>query len=269
MFRSNISLLFGLLAFLLMSHTSIAQSTQHKDSKHQKIQVMVLGTFHFHHAPDFFDIMSPSNQKQLDTVINSIAEFQPTKITLEASFKDSAKFDSLYQQYRAGNHQLTNNERQQLGFRLANRFDHETVYSVDYILRWPYQEVMSWAKENKPSFLDFYDQWQKEGDEYEEELYKNATLTEHLEWLNSKSYRNRLKKLRMKRLELGAGSNFVGVKPISSSYERNLKIFANIIKYAEPGDRIITIFGASHGYFLREFVQMHPNTELIETLDYL
>ncbi len=73
----------------------------------------------------------------------------------------------------------------------------------------------------------------------------------------------------MKRLELGAGSNFVGAKPISSSFKRNLKIFSNIINIAQSGDRIITIFGASHGYFLREFVQMHPDTELIETLDYL
>jgi len=260
------TLLILCVIVLIIPQFSLAQANN-QDS--QKVKVMVLGTFHFHHAPDYFDILSPANQQQLDSVINSIAEFEPTKITLEASYKDSAKFDSLYQQFRAGKHQLTSNERQQLGFRLADQFDHETVYPVDYILRWPYQEVMSWAEKNQPSFLEFYDQWQKKGAVYEEELYKNATLTEHLQWLNSKSYRDRLKKLRMKRLELGAGSNFVGAKPISSSYERNLKIFANIIKYAEPGDRIIAIFGASHGYFLREFVQMHPDTKLVETLDYL
>lgn len=230
---------------------------------------MVLGTFHFHHAPDYYDILSPNNQKELDSVITKLAEFKPTKIALEATFKDSAKFDSLYQQYRAGNHQLNNNERQQLGFRLANRLDHNSVYSVDYALDWPYREVMTWAKNHEPEFLDYYKRWQKKSDSLNKKFYTQATLTEHLTWLNSEDYRDRLKHLRMKRLELGAGSNFVGTKPISSSYERNLKIFANIINIAQPGDRIITIFGASHGYFLREFVQMHPDIELVETLDYL
>ena len=44
----------------------------------------------------------------------------------------------------------------------------------------------------------------------------------------------------------------MGAKPISSFYERNLDIFA-----------------ASHEYFLRVIVQMHPDTKLVETLDYL
>lgn len=246
-----------------------AQIPDESGKENAKVEVMVLGTFHFHHAPDYYDIMTPRHQQELDRVLSSVAEFKPTKIMLEATYKDSAKFDSLYQKYRAGQLTLTRNERQQLGFRLADRLNHNTVYTVDYILRWPYGEVMGWAKENAPEFMQFYENWNKSIDSYEEKLYREATLSEHLRWLNSDSYRQRLKNLRMRRLELGAGSNFMGSKPIASSYERNLKIFANIMRYAEPGDRIITIFGASHGYFLREFVQMHPDTKLVEVLDYL
>ena len=260
--------LFLIYPVCIISHV-FAQSPDKLGKESSKVEVMVLGTFHFHHSPDYYDINTPRHQQELDQVLASLAEFAPGKIMLEATYKDSTKFDSLYQKYRAGDLDLSRNERQQLGFRLAERLDHETVYAVDYELSWPYGEVMGWAKKNAPEFMQFYENWKKRIGSYEEQLYREATLSEHLRWLNSDSYRQRLKNLRMRRLELGAGSNFVGAKPITSSYERNLKIFAYILRYAEPGDRVITIFGASHGYFLREFVRMHPNTKLVETLDYL
>jgi len=258
------------LAFLaLVAQPVFAQSDDTTIERNSKIKVMVLGTFHFHHSSDQYDIMTSKHQEELDEVLTSLAQFEPTKVMLEAAYKDSVKFDSLYQQYRKGNLELTRNERQQLGLRLAKRLNHNTVYAVDYKLSWPYGEVMGWAKNNAPKFINFYNNWNQRMDDYQERLYKDATLSEILQWLNSEDYRDRLKNVRMRRLELGAGSNFMGAKPISSSYERNLKIFANIIDNAEPGDRVITIFGASHGYFLREFVQMHPDTKLVETLDYL
>lgn len=262
-----IYLILGLLTSSLTAQVSFAQSSGTKDNK--KIEVMVLGTFHFHHSPDYYDVMSKNSQKEVNAVINSLAEFKPSKIALEASYKDSAKFDSLYRKYRSSRHQLISNERQQLGFRLADRFDHKTVYSVDYELRWPYGKVMGWAKENAPEFMEFYRGWKEKMDKLEEPLYKNSTITEHLRWLNSEKYRDLLKEVRMRRMELGGTSNFVGVETLSSSFERNLKIFSNIMHYAKPGDRIIAIFGASHGYFLREFAEMHPDTKLVETLDYL
>ena len=253
----------------LIVQPAFPQSNSQADDPDSQIEVMVFGTFHFHHAPDYYDIMSSKQQKELKKILSSLADFKPTKIALEASYKDSATFDSLYDRYRTDSHTLISNERQQVGFRLADWLNHEKIYVVDYELAWPYQKVMSWAKENKPEFMDFYDKWKQDINSYEEKLYQNATLREHLLWLNSDPYRDRLKSLRMKRLELGAGSNFVGTKPISSSYERNLKIFANITKYAEAGDRIFVLFGASHGYFLREFVRMHPDMKLVQVSEYL
>ena len=265
----KIFMVLSLIYLAFITPHVFAQSPDKLGKENPKVEVMVLGTFHFHHSPDYYNINTPQHQQELEQVLASLAEFAPGKIMLEASYKDSAKFDSLYQKYRAGDLALTRNERQQLGFRLADRLNHNTVYTVDYILQWPYGEVMGWAEKNAPEFMQFYEDWKKRIGSYEEQLYRGATLSEHLRWLNSALYRQRLKNLRMRRLELGAGSNFVGAKPIASSYERNLKIFANILRYAEPGDRVITIFGASHGYFLREFVQMHPDTKLVEVLDYL
>lgn len=268
MLKTYTSFLFGLLV-LLSIKSSIGQPTNHAESKSQKIQVMVLGTFHFHHAPDYYDILSPKNQRELDTVITNLSEFNPTKIALEASFKDSAKFDSLYRQYRAGQHRLNNNERQQLGFRLADRLNHKAVYSIDHKQPWPYSEVMGWAKENSPEFLNIYNDWKESNNNRQDSLYKHATLAEILQWLNSEDHDKKLDEIRIQRSTLGEGDNYVGLKTLTSSYNRNLKIFANLNRYAEPGDRILIIYGSGHNYFLQEFVQMHPDMELVETLDYL
>lgn len=258
--------LLGFLGLLLISQSGFAQSSE---TENKKIKVMVLGTFHFHHSPDYYNIISSEKQKEIKAVINSLAEFRPSKIALEASYKDSAKFDSLYKKYRAGKHKLNTNERQQLGFRLADRFEHNTVYAVDYKLRWPYGKVMGWAEEHAPAFMEFYNQWRNKRDQLTESMYKEATIAEHLRWLNNDESRELITEVRMRRMELGGTSNFVGVETLSSSYERNLKIFSNIMHYAETGDRIIVIFGSGHNYFLKEFVQMHPDTELAKTLDYL
>lgn len=269
MMLNKLLFILVLFAYTLNIQTAFSQPNAQTNTTDSQVEVMVLGTFHFSHTPDYYDIMSSGQQKELKKILNSLEDFTPTKIMLEASYTDTAKFDSLYTKYREGEHLLSSNERQQVGFRLADQLNHEKIYVVDYKLSWPYQEVMSWAKENKPEFIDFYNKWKQDINSYEAELYKNDTLREHLLWLNSDSYRDRLKALRMKRLELGAGSNFVGTKPISSSFERNLKIFANVTKYAEAGDRIFVLFGASHGYFLREFVDMHPEMKLVEVEDYL
>ena len=38
---------------------------------------------------------------------------------------------------------------------------------------------------------------------------------------------------------------------------------------ARPGDRIVVIYGAGHGYWLREFARTTPGFRLVEANDYL
>ncbi len=261
----------SIIGLLLLTAIPNHATSQHNIDPQGESQtkVMVLGTFHFHKTPDFYDIMDEDKQQELKAVINSLTGFRPDKIALEASYKDSAKIDSLYQRYVAGTHELTNNERQQLGFRLAEKLNHPSVYSIDYKQPWPYGKVMKWAKENKPGYIEFYKNWKKSIGSYQDSLFKHATLRENLKWLNSKPHDDRLHEVRMRTAELGGGSNFVGTKTMASSYERNLKIFSNLAHIAESGDRILVIYGSGHNYFLKEFVEMHPDMNLVEVADYL
>jgi uncharacterized phosphosugar-binding protein len=46
-------------------------------------------------------------------------------------------------------------------------------------------------------------------------------------------------------------------------------VLANLTHVAEPGDRIILIFGTGHSYLFREFVSDHPHMTLIDPLAHL
>jgi hypothetical protein len=52
-------------------------------------------------------------------------------------------------------------------------------------------------------------------------------------------------------------------------YARNAEIFSNIAEFAEPGDRILVIYGSGHSYWLRHFAQETPGFELVEAVSYL
>jgi hypothetical protein len=68
---------------------------------------------------------------------------------------------------------------------------------------------------------------------------------------------------------VGAGDGYVGARVVSDWYARNLHIFANLARIAQPGDRILVIIGMGHAPILRELIRSHPAMQLVEPLDYL
>jgi hypothetical protein len=233
------------------------------------IEVMVLGTFHFTQGPDYNDVTAPEQQAEIRAVIDSLSAFRPTKLALEWTRTEAARFDSLYAAYRAGQHELTPNERQQLGFRLADRFDHDAVYPIDYKKPWGMQAVTDYAKQHEPWFLDYAQQWRNAMSRDGDSLHHHASIGAILRWHNQPETLDRIQAIRMRTLEVGADSTHIGVQPVASVYTRNLRIFANLTDIAEPGDRILLIFGTGHAYFFREFVRDHPHMTLVNPLDYL
>jgi hypothetical protein len=61
----------------------------------------------------------------------------------------------------------------------------------------------------------------------------------------------------------------VGADVVAGRYARNLKIFANMARLTEQGDRVLIIYGASHGKLLRDFVRESADLDLIDVGRYL
>jgi hypothetical protein len=68
---------------------------------------------------------------------------------------------------------------------------------------------------------------------------------------------------------VGRDSTYVGADVVAGRYARNLKIFANLARLTEPGDRVLVIYGASHGKLLRDFVRESPDLQVVDTDRYL
>lgn len=269
-------LLFGLLmtvsctlSFAQQSLDKELDSILQNNDREESIEVLVVGVFHFTDAPDYNAVDKPEQQKEIKELVASLSAFNPTKIALEYERKKGDQLDSLYRAYQAGSHELNNNERQQIGLRLAKKLNHDQVYSVDYKKPWGFNAVMKWAKKNDPEFINYFKDWRATSSKIDSVLHHNYTISEILSFMATDKFLNRLQEARMRMLEVGAGENYIGIEPVSSVFKRNMRIFANIMDIAEPGDRILIVYGAGHSYFFNSFFEQHAKTKLVDPAKYL
>ncbi|MDZ7773510.1 MAG: DUF5694 domain-containing protein [Balneolaceae bacterium] len=266
------------LLLILLCGTTYAQDgddTSAAEMGQEKIQVMILGTSHFGNPgqdvinTEFPDVKLPKYQRQIRQVVDSLAEFKPTKVALEARPDYRAEMDSMYRAWLGGEHELTRNERQQLGFRLAGRMGHSRLYGIDYEGEFPFRAVIRYAKEHQPEFIREFDSIRRTVKQVDDSLYANATIREILRYNNGKESLSRQRNYYAKTAAVGDDSTWVGVDLVTQWHRRNIQIFAKLARVAEPGDRVAVIFGSGHAPLLRYFVESSRNMELVDPLDWL
>jgi len=69
--------------------------------------------------------------------------------------------------------------------------------------------------------------------------------------------------------KVGGGSEQPGVELLTSWYRRNFLICANLLQLAQPGDRIVVLYGSGHAFLLRQCVVETPGFKLVEPNAYL
>jgi hypothetical protein len=268
--RALLSLLLPVLAVLPAADAAAAQERSgdpvatKPDSGGAK--VMVLGTTHFFRRPEL--IMPPDRQAQLEAVLDGLERFRPTKILLEEEPRDSVRLDSLYRAYREGRHELTANERQQIGFRLADRMDLGRVWAVDYQHPWPMDKVTSFARRYDPDYMAYRERWSERTEELSEEA-ASGHLADLFRFYNGPEFLSHLQAIRMRTMEVDARGTWVGLEPNISIWKRNMRIFADIAAHAQAGERVVVVYGGGHAYFFRKWVMQHPRLELVEPTAYL
>jgi hypothetical protein len=68
---------------------------------------------------------------------------------------------------------------------------------------------------------------------------------------------------------IAEGNNFAGADMVGDWYKRNFRIFANINKMAEEGNRILIVFGQGNVPILREMIGQSPRFCRVNPLPYL
>lgn len=250
--------------------------------EHTTAKLLILGTFHFKDAgldsykPEVdVDVLSKTRQAELDDVLDRLEKFEPTKILIEIETESQAEWDERFSRYLAGELELESNEIYQVAFRLAKRLGHERLYGVDASGR-RYEilpDLEEYAKENGQSFptADAWSERFMEAYRVEDHAKANRTLREHLLFLNSEE------QLRFSHghyvlsyLALGVDNEYPAADSVTGWwYNRNLRIYSNLLRVMEPGDRLLLLIGAGHVPIIRHSAAASPEIDLIDVADVL
>lgn len=261
----------AVLAAMMLS----AAAPAHAQTAAPRAQVMILGTYHMNNPgedyanPTADDVLAPHRQAEIVQVVQALAEFRPTRIAIEAEpYRDSI-FNARYAQYRAGTHTLTRDERQQLGFRLAAMLGHERLYLVDHQLEMDVEAVLNYAVESGQGELA-----QRMGSFMQSMLAEmNARMaTRSVGAILADENSARTDSMHGWYLVLatvGRDTSYIGAREVGNWYVRNLHIFVNIARVAQPGERVLVIMGSGHGALLRQFLDESPDLELVSAEPYL
>lgn len=242
-------------------------------------KVLILGTYHFANPgadqfnPESDDVTTPERQAELDRLVEALAEFDPTHVAIEGRPEVDA-YQQEYEAYLAGEHELNNNERQQIGFRLAKYMGHERIYPVDVSLGMQADIPENQLQAMPEAYAGLMQELQAYGPKFVQainEAIGTRSISGTLRFMNSPEMIGANHRFYTQfSMMMGNEDSSPGPKMVANWYERNLMITHNILRlYEGPETRVAIIFGQGHSYLLEQFMRESPYFEVVDVLDYI
>ncbi len=265
-------LIIGLLSCQIFSYSVYAQQKE----------VLLIGTFHFDNPGldasklKSLDIKSDLVQKEINTIVASIAKFQPDKIMVEYPSQDQEKLNEIYRDFLANKTISGINDKSeiyQIGFKSGKALGLSQIDAIDY--RMNLKGTDSVMKVMKAAGQD---QLMKDIPNYIQtvsgnfnKLVQSASLTDILLAQNTEAYRNSDLGFYTSLLtKAGDKNNFIGADVATQWYKRNIYIYSSIQKTITPkSQKVMIILGASHIAALQTFFKLNPEYKIIELKDIL
>lgn len=272
-----------LITALLFPFAASAQApTQAPDP--EPVQVMVIGAFHFGNPGRDLNnsridpVTTPDKQAELAAVATGLARFRPTAIALERNAADPATLrDQNWPNYSAADLLTNPDERVQIGYRLAALTGIDRVYAIDESSEtrdyFPFGPVMAWLEAHgRKADFDRLNAPIAASSRELETRQRTESMGSLLAYMSSRDHPvsgDRADEFHYALLAFGDGLDRPGAALNAGWYERNARIFSKLMSVAEPGDRIVVVFGAGHAYWLRHFAENTPGFELVDPAPYL
>ncbi|WP_017932422.1 DUF5694 domain-containing protein [Robiginitomaculum antarcticum] len=256
--------------------SEIPKSNPDKDA----IQVMVLGAYHFDNpGRDVFNVevgsvLTPERQAEIEGMSACLLTFNPTKIAIERDGEGDSVIDAGYLKFTPDMLSTNANEITQIGYRLAYMSGHDTVYAIDEQPEgddpdyFPYQTVTdhitatgqdeAFAKFN----AGFGAEIQKFSDSQSTQTIPGLMLDVNDGFLSSPDFYFHI-------MDFDIGETQPAAELNAYYYMRNAKIVSKLRDAAQPGDRIIIVYGAGHKYFLDTIIAATPGYESVDPVPYL
>lgn len=240
----------------------------------QKTKILLIGTIHFEtpHLDKFElktdDFLSSKRQKELEELIGVLKRTNADKVMIEKPFDQQKLIDSLYNAYLQKRYKLTVSEREQIGFKLAEKLNLKHINCIDAPYRMKHDSLLgATAKEKNQLYL--LNELSIDANNLLLEIdnvVKRNSITEVIKYINTNELLQRNLSLYLKySAKVGAGENYIGAEAVSDWYLRNIAIYANIMNQISANDKyIILIFGQGHIPILKHLIQNNDDFELVE-----
>ena len=249
-------------------------------------KVLLVGTFHFgypgldsHKTADAYkvDINSPKRQKEVEALVDYIAKYKPTKILVEAG-ANTGYLMHKFRDWKLGKQELRKREVDQIGFRLLDRFQLDTLYGID---AWSLSRHLMTSSDStfaKPIMDRIYQ-------EYPDSLYDSKFSEKYWEWYDLQDKRcvdmellpyfqetnsqYHINRMHGHYILSDKTTNYNSMDGLAINwYSRNLRIFKNIqMIETDDTDRIMILIGSGHVPILQQQFICSPEYELINFND--
>ena len=238
----------------------------------RQVEIVLLGTFHMAGAAE--EIQSPRRQAEIRTLVDGLVEMEPTEVALEADIGRQEALQAAYRAHVEEGRELTADERQQIGFRLARKLGHDSVYAVDYPLHRIGNDSIGAFYDRHPELRERYawvlesvEEWRTEFDRRREE----QTIGAFLRWMNGESALAReSNNIMYGHVMAGEGSNYGGPRMLEKWYRRNIRTVHHVSRLADrDDDRILLVIGAGHVRVLRDLLELAPQYCPVSPLPWL
>lgn len=265
---------FGMkIVFLFVASTLLALSAE---GQGQPAEVLLFGVFHFHNPGrdvvrvDQVDVTTSDNQAYLQGLASRICSFRPTIILMEFDRSREPEIRRQLASYIAGTSELGANEIYQIGFRVAKTCDVERMHGIDETeVGWDAEPLFEYLEESAPDILATFNDSIAHMQESEAKAHRELSLRELLIRANDAEQDRMNKDLYLVTSAAGAGSSFEGADAAARWWHRNFRMYANIQRYASPGERVLVVAGSGHTAILRDLLQIDGRIRAIDIHEYL
>jgi hypothetical protein len=265
-----------LLSALLLSSSNLYAQSDSNQTETVKAQVTTLGLFHFSNPgldtikTNQMDVSTPESQVYLEGLTTKIGEqFMPTQILIECPRSMQDRIDKEYAKYLKGDFILPINESYQIGFRVAKKANTKSVTCFDEReVQWQAEGMMKAMPANAPVQKRFEKQI-KQLTEISNKMHKTMSLQQMLVKYNSDEWNRTNKSLYITTNEVGASTGFEGADSAASWWHRNFRMYANVQKAAQPGEKVLVIAGQAHTAILSDFLDDDNDRQSVDINLYL
>ena len=242
----------------------------------QPAEVLLFGVFHFANPGrdvvrvDQIDVSTPENQAYLEALAERLCAFKPTIILLELDRARESEMQSQLDAYLADRLELGTNETHQIGLRVAKACGVKKLYGFDESeVGWNAEPLFEYLENSAPDVLKAFNNEIARFQEGEAAAHRELSLRELLIRTNDTEQDRMNKDLYLLTNAAGAGFGFEGADATARWWHRNIRMYANIQRYAAAGERVLVVAGSGHTAILRDFLEIDGRISARDIRPYL